>query len=158
VASDTFTRRATATLLDLNGHVVGTVQFTEGANAGVAVVAQFSGLAAGQHGIHLHAVGSCDPAATFSTAGSHFNPDGRKHGLETADGPHAGDLPNVIVIDGGIGLLTTVTKRFTLGAGATSLLDADGSAVVLHAAVDDQHTDPSGNSGARIACGVVIGS
>ena len=156
VPSSQFVVRASATLFDAGGRSVGTVQFTEGANAGVAVVGQFSGLTAGQHGIHLHTVGSCDAAGAFSTAGAHFNPDGRKHGLEATEGPHTGDLPNVIATDAGFGVMTTVTKRFTLGAGATSLLDADGSAVVLHAATDDQHTDPSGNSGARIACGVIV--
>ena len=83
------------------------------------------------------------------------NPAARKHGLDNPDGPHAGDLPNLTVAAGGAGDLDVVTNRVTLRPGPTSLLDADGSALVVHAGTDDQRTDPSGNSGARAACGVI---
>ena len=111
------------------------------------------------HGIHFHGVGKCDAGTTpFASAGPHFNPDAKQHGLENANGPHAGDMPSVTVEANGSANVTLTTSRVTLGEGPRSLLDADGSAIVLHAAPDDQRTDPSGNSGARIACGVITRS
>ena len=92
----------------------------------------------------------------FTSAGGHFNPDNRQHGSENPQGSHAGDLPNLVVGANGAGSLVVTTDRFSLAAGRpTSLLDADGSALVVHAGPDDLKTDPTGNSGARIACGVV---
>jgi Cu-Zn family superoxide dismutase len=89
------------------------------------------------------------------SAGAHFNPTAMKHGLENPDGPHAGDMPNMTLDDQGSGTYNTTTTMFTLGQGENSLLDADGSALVIHAAADDQVTDPSGNSGDRVVCGVI---
>jgi len=155
-------RRASATLVDAAGRTVGTVQFMEiaadsgGPLGGVVLSGALSGLTAGVHGLHLHGVGRCEGTGAFATAGPHLNPDSHKHGLESADGPHAGDLPNVIVADGGAGVVAARTSRVTLGDGPSSLFDADGAALVLHASADDQRTDPSGNSGARIACGVIV--
>jgi len=149
------TRHASASLVDASGHDVGTVQLVEQPAGRVALTGTLHDLPPGSHGIHLHAVGQCDGAAAFASAGAHFNPGARKHGLDSPEGPHAGDLPMVIVGADGRATLSATTDRVTLGGGSTSLLDADGSALVLHAAADDQRTDPSGNSGARIACGVV---
>jgi superoxide dismutase, Cu-Zn family len=115
---------------------------------GTRVVANLPNLPAGAHGFHFHAVGTCQPPA-FESAGSHFNPTGRKHGLQNPNGPHLGDLPNVS---------TTRASLVAPGVqltGANGLLDADGAALVVHANPDDLHTDPSGNSGARIRCGVI---
>jgi len=112
-----------------------------------------SGLPHGIHGIHLHSVGRCDPP-DFASAGPHWNPAGRKHGLNNPAGPHAGDLPNVEVAANGVLGATVVVS----GANMASLLDADGSALVIHAAADDNITDPSGNSGPRIACAVISGA
>lgn len=148
-------RHATATLLDSNGREVGVVHITDATGASVGITGAVRGLVPGEHGIHLHAVGSCVGAGEFASAGGHFNPSARKHGLEAPDGPHAGDLPNLSVGTSGAGTYRATSGRVTLGAGAGSLFDADGSAVVVHAALDDQRSDPSGNSGARIACGVV---
>lgn len=123
----------------------------------VHVDGQVRGLQPGAHGIHFHAVGRCDGAASlaFASAGAHYNPGNRKHGLDAPDGPHAGDAPNLTVGSDGKGVVNFTTDRVTLTAGPTTLNDADGSALVIHALGDDQVTDPSGNSGARIACGVV---
>jgi superoxide dismutase, Cu-Zn family len=118
---------------------------------------RFNGLPAGTHGIHFHAVGRCDGtgATAFTSAGLHFNPHGRRHGLSSVDGPHAGDLPNVTISANGTAQYNQTTDRISLTTGATNILDANGTALIVHTAADDQITDPAGNSGARIACGVV---
>jgi superoxide dismutase, Cu-Zn family len=148
-------RGASADLVDTAGRPVGTLTLREASGGSLRIDGQMRGLPVGTHGIHFHAVGQCDAAGAFASAGAHFNPGSRKHGLESPDGPHAGDLPNLAIGADGTGNFRTNTTRVTLGSDAASLLDADGSAVVVHAAQDDQRTDPSGNSGARIACGVV---
>ena len=112
----------------------------------------------GQHGIHFHAVGRCD-GPDFATAGPHFNPTSRQHGARNPQGPHAGDLPN-LTIDAstatpGGHAATMTTTLVTLAAGPASILDADGTALVIHANADDEVTDPSGNSGGRVACAVL---
>lgn len=149
------TRHATAALVDTAGRSVGTVDFAEPANGPVAMTVRLTNMTPGAHGIHFHAVGQCTTTGAFASAGAHFNPANKHHGLENPEGPHAGDLPNVDVGADGTASVTIPTTRVTLGSGANSLLDADGSAVVVHAAADDQKSDPSGNSGARVACGVV---
>lgn len=148
---------ATATLRDAAGATVGTARLTESATGLVTLVVDVHGLTAGSHGIHLHTVGSCVAGGTpaFAGAGGHYNPTSKSHGLQNPQGPHAGDLPNLEVRADGTGHLQTTNDRVTLTAGAHSLLDADGSALVIHAAADDQKSDPAGNSGARIACGVI---
>jgi Cu-Zn family superoxide dismutase len=145
---------ATAVLQDAAGNVVGTAKFTEDASGVVHVNVHVKGLTAGLHGIHIHAVGSC-VAPAFTSAGPHFNPGGAQHGLENPAGPHAGDLPNLTVNGAGVGKLTAKTDRATLSAGGLSVFDANGSALVIHATADDQVTDPTGNSGGRVACGVI---
>ncbi len=106
-------------------------------------------LPAGTHGAHVHMVGRCD-APDFTTAGAHWNPAGRQHGTMNPQGPHEGDLPNLIIGTDGRGTIGVTVP----GATMAGLLDADGGAMVVHATADDLKTDPSGNSGARIACGV----
>lgn len=144
---------AAAELRDAQGQVVAQATFTQTA-AGVRLVVEARGLPPGEKGIHIHEVGRCEPPG-FISAGGHFNPGRRQHGLENPAGPHAGDLPNIRIDAQGAGRLETTTDRITLGSGPTSLFDADGSALVIHAAPDDHRTDPTGNSGARIACGVI---
>lgn len=145
-----------ATLRDTAGRAVGTVRLTERDEV-VTVEAAVSGVAPGAHGIHFHAVGRCAPANgdPFGAAGGHYNPEQTEHGLENPRGAHAGDLPNIQVGADGSGRLETTTARLTLGTGPTSVYDADGTAVVLHAGTDDQRTNPAGDSGRRVACGVV---
>ena len=131
------------------GQTIGTVRAWQTAG-GVSFRVSATGLPHGLHGIHVHSVGRCDPPE-FTTAGAHWNPAGKKHGLNNPAGPHAGDLPNVEVAANGV-LSATVTLP---GATMAALLDADGAALVIHAQADDYMTDPSGNSGARIACAVL---
>ena len=148
-------RRATAPVVDAAGRPVGTLTLRDAPGQAVVIEGDLRGLPAGTHGIHFHAVGRCDAAGQFASAGAHFDPATRKHGLENPEGPHAGDLPNLVVGADGSATVRMTTPRVTLGREAASLLDADGSAVVVHGGPDDQRTDPSGNSGARIACGVI---
>lgn len=136
-------------LVNALGAPIGSVRAWQTAG-GVSFHVEGAGLPHGLHGIHVHAVGRCDPP-DFTSAGGHWNPAGKKHGLSNPAGPHAGDLPNVEVAANGV-LSATVTVA---GATLPEMLDADGAALVLHAAADDYRTDPSGNSGARIACAVI---
>jgi Cu-Zn family superoxide dismutase len=146
----------TVTMYDLNGAPIGTAQLTQAPNGVVTVEMANIALPAGTHGVHFHQVGKCEGAATaFSTAGGHFNPLGKEHGLSNPNGPHAGDAPNIAIPPSGVGRVTFTTDRVTLTPGSVSLFDADGSALVVHANADDQVSQPSGNSGGRIACGVV---
>lgn len=145
--------QAAAILRDASGDVVGFAYFTEDGTGRVHVNVHAKGLTSGLHGIHIHAVGACSP--TFAAAGGHHNPLGHQHGLENPAGAHAGDLPNLVVNRAGIGHLNAVTERATLSAGAATVFDADGSALIIHAGPDDQATDPTGNSGGRVACGVI---
>jgi superoxide dismutase, Cu-Zn family len=146
--------RAAADLKNAAGQSIGTAAFTEQADGKVRIVVQANGLTPGRHGIHVHAVGRCEPPE-FTSAGGHYNPRGARHGLEAADGPHAGDLPNLEADAGGRARYETTTDRVTLREGPASLFDADGSALVIHEKADDQKSDPAGNSGARVACGVI---
>lgn len=144
----------TVTLRDSAGRTVGTALLTP-ATEGVQVVLSASGLPAGVHGVHIHQTGLCD-APEFTTAGPHFNPTTRQHGFENPNGAHAGDLPNITVAADGRGTLNAVARGVTLeGSGANSLRKSGGTSLMVHATADDYRTDPSGNSGARIACGVI---
>jgi superoxide dismutase, Cu-Zn family len=136
-------------LVGASGQSIGSVRAWQTAG-GVSFRVIAAGLPHGLHGIHVHSVGRCDPP-DFASAGPHWNPAGRKHGLNNPAGPHAGDLPNVEVAANGALAVTLVLP----GASMASLLDSDGASLVLHASADDYATDPSGNSGARIACAVI---
>jgi Cu-Zn family superoxide dismutase len=136
-------------LVDTAGHSIGSVSAwqTEG---GITFRIDATGLPHGIHGIHIHSVGRC-ALPDFASAGGHWNPAAKKHGMNNPAGPHAGDLPNVDVAANGTLGATVVLP----GASMANLLDADGAALVLHAGADDYVTDPSGNSGGRIACAVI---
>jgi Cu-Zn family superoxide dismutase len=148
------TPEAVAQLADSKGRPVGKATFVQKSD-GVHIDIQVQNLPAGKHGVHIHMVGKCD-APEFTSAGGHFNPAGKHHGALNPEGPHAGDIPNLVVGANGKGRLQMVNKNVTLDAGPNTLLDADGSALIIHAAADDEKTDPTGNSGARIACGVLV--
>jgi superoxide dismutase, Cu-Zn family len=137
-------------LVNALGAPIGTVRAWQTAG-GLSFHVEASGLPHGLHGLHVHSVGRCDPP-DFASAGPHWNPGDKQHGLSNPAGPHGGDLPNVEVSANGV-LSATMTVA---GASLPALLDADGAALVLHAAADDYKTDPSGNSGARIACAVIL--
>ena len=145
---------ATAELRDATGRVVGTARLEQVGDV-VHIVVEMKGLPPGVHAVHIHAVGRCEPP-DFASAGGHFNPGERQHGLLNPQGPHAGDLPNITIDADGTGRLETVTEGVTLGSGPTTLFDADGRALVVHASADDFETDPAGNAGARIVCGAIV--
>ena len=145
------TGAAAATLHDASGAMLGDVTLTEN-YAGILVAGSLVGLAPGTHAIHIHAVGKCEPP--FQTAGGHFNPGGKKHGFNSAEGWHMGDLPNIEVPASGSAKFELLLPGGRL-SGPDGILDADGAAVVVHAARDDYATDPAGNAGARVACGVI---
>ena len=145
---------ATAVVRDSAGRELGTLTLTS-SNDGIAITGRLAGLPPGDHGIHIHAVGRCD-APTFESAGEHWNPTNRQHGSQNPQGPHLGDAPNVTGgADSTASVQLSMSSGGSLRIGANMLLDADGAAVVIHASPDDYRTDPSGGSGARIACGVV---
>ena len=142
-------------LVNSAGQSVGSVSAWETAG-GVGLRIAASGLPHGVHGIHVHAVGRCD-GPKFESAGPHWNPAQRKHGLSNPAGPHGGDLPNVTVAANGVlSTIVTVPGASLAAAGAGALADADGAALVIHASADDNMTDPSGNSGDRIACAILV--
>ena len=142
------------TIINSKGEPVGSATLTQGPQS-VTIALEVSQLPPGKHGFHIHAIGKCDPP-DFQTAGGHFNPFGKKHGLKNPEGPHAGDLSNLEVGPDGKGKIEATVGGLTLGKeGLAVLLDSNGTAVVIHAGLDDEMTDPAGNSGARIACGVI---
>jgi Cu-Zn family superoxide dismutase len=145
--------RAAAPLRNAEGQVLGMAIFTQEAQ-GVRISVTVKGLSPGEHGIHIHSVGKCEPP-DFLSAGPHFNPTNKKHGLTNPEGPHAGDLPNLVAGEDGSAVYEHITDRVTLTPGELSLFDEDGSSLVIHAGPDDQMTDPAGNSGARVLCGVI---
>ena len=145
-------RSATAVLHDLAGRRVGTVTLTE-SYAGVIIAGNITGLGLGAHAIHLHSIGKCDPP--FTTAGGHFNPTGKHHGFMSAQGWHLGDLPNIDTPAAGKLKFDVLAQDVTL-RGVNALVDNDGASIVIHASRDNYYFDPEGDSGSRIACGVIV--
>jgi len=147
--------KATATLKNAQGQEVGTATIANTVRGtSVTINATFSKLPPGTHAIHVHTVGSCT-APDFTSAGGHFNPGGKQHGSANPQGSHAGDLPNFEVDAKGNGTISFAAPDMTLNDGPNSLFHSGGTALVIHANADDNKTDPSGNAGARIACGVI---
>jgi superoxide dismutase, Cu-Zn family len=154
-AADTAPKSAHADIMNAQGARVGTARL-KAVKDGVQISVKVEGLPAGDHGIHIHTVGKCEGPA-FTTAGGHFNPTSAHHGANNPmdPHPHLGDLPNLTVGADGKGSATVVAKGVTLADGANSLFHDGGTALVIHAKADDLMSDPSGNSGDRIACGVI---
>lgn len=148
LAADT----ASATLKDKDGKEVGQVALTR-AEDGVLMNVTLTDIAPGEHAFHIHTTGKCE-APDFKSAGPHFNPDQTKHGVMTPEGPHSGDMPNLHVPGSGKLQVEILNTLVSLDEDA-ALLDDDGSALIVHATADDYKTDPAGNAGDRIACGVV---
>lgn len=144
--------RATASLAKADGSPVGRASATPD-RAGLRVRIETEGLAPGVYAAHIHRTGRCD-GPSFESAGAHWNPTGQQHGFRNPSGRHRGDLPNLRVGADGRGELGFTIRGASL-RGEYGILDEDGAAVMLHAQADDYRTDPSGNSGARIACGVL---
>jgi len=142
----------TALVKDLRGRTVGKVTLTD-APHGLLVRGSLKGVPKGTHALHFHETGRCEPP--FKTAGAHFNPTGKTHGALDPGGSHAGDMPNVVVPKGGKVEFELFTDALTLSSGPNSVLDADGSALVLHAKADDHRSQPAGAAGDRIACAVI---
>ncbi len=143
---------AVATLVDSTGAQVGVATLSDSAGSarlGVSV----AGLTPGMHGLHIHAAGTCTPPA-FESAGPHFNPDARKHGAKNPQGAHTGDLPNLLAGSNGSADTSFAVSTDLTRAGPRFVFQPAGTAIVVHAGPDDEMTDPSGNSGSRIACGV----
>jgi Cu-Zn family superoxide dismutase len=146
-------KTAKATLKDADGKEVGSAALTQ-TPAGVLIRLVLDGLPPGERAFHIHGVGKCEPP--FASAGPHFNPRGRKHGLMAAGGHHAGDMPNLVVPSDGALTVEVLNPDVTLEKGkANSLFGPQGTALVIHAGKDDYKTDPTGDAGGRIACGVV---
>ena len=144
---------ATVTLRNAAGDDVTTLTLSDAGN-GILVTGTLTELPVGPHAIHFHEVGKCEPP--FESAGGHFNPTAKLHGILNEAGHHVGDMPNVVMPEEGEGTIQIFSDGVTLAAGSTgSLRDEDGTAVVIHDGADDYKTDPSGASGDRIACGVV---
>ena len=142
----------TGTLAMADGTEVGSVQLIATGNS-LAIEGEFSGLPEGEHAFHLHTTGACD-APDFSSAGGHLNPDEKEHGVLNPAGAHMGDLPNVIISDDGAGgtVATLPGKRDEI---VSAIFDDDGTAVMIHEGADDYTSDPAGDAGSRIACGVL---
>ena len=140
-------------LKDPKGRQVGTATLTQGSK-GVVIMLEISKLPPGTHAFHIHEHGHCD-GPDFKSCGGHFNPFGKQHGTKNPKGPHAGDLPNIVVGSDGTLKQKIVASLVTLESGKNALLREGGTALVIHAAADDYKTDPAGNAGARIACGLI---
>jgi len=145
--------RATATLKNSQGVDVGSATITP-RDGGVQIEGTLSKLPPGPHALHIHTTGTCT-TPDFTSAGGHFNPAGKQHGKDNPNGHHAGDLPNIEADANGTARVSLTVPDVTLGDGANSLFHTGGTALVVHAAADDYKTDPTGNAGARIACGVI---
>lgn len=146
---------AVAKLSGLDGRPLGAVDFAQTSH-GVLITYDLRGLSPGAHAIHVHTSGNCDARTKFTSAGPHFSPAPKNHGYMAKGGPHAGDLPNEFASADGTMHASAITNSFSLGNGKRSLFDRDGASIIVHARGDDYASQPAGNSGDRVACGVIM--
>ena len=144
---------ASTSLMAGDGSARGTATVTEAAD-GLHVLVKAQGLTPGMHAVHIHTTGQCTPP-DFTSAGGHWNPTGREHGKDNPAGKHMGDMPNMLAGSDGAGEMEYVVPGGMIQGGSMPLLDADGAAIVIHAQADDNKSDPAGNAGGRVACGVL---
>ena len=141
-------------LKNAQGESVGTATLMPADGSGVRIQLNVKNLSPGVHALHIHQTASCDPPA-FTSAGPHFNPGHKKHGMQNPEGPHAGDMENFTVGQDGTADATVLAKGVSMGDGANSVFSNGGTALVIHAGPDDMKSDPAGNAGGRLACGVI---
>ena len=153
IAAPAWAQTAKASLKDAAGKDLGKVDLLQTPN-GVLLTLSLKGFPAGERAFHIHAVGKCEPP--FTSAGGHFNPASKKHGIAVAEGAHAGDMPNLHIPASGELVVEILNPMITLAKGpANSVFDADGSSIIIHVGKDDYKSDPTGNAGDRLACGVI---
>ena len=140
-------------LKDAKGNSVGMAMISPARGGGVSIDLDLKGLPPGEHALHFHAVPKCE--APFTSAGGHFNPAGKKHGMQNPEGAHAGDMNNFTVDAKGTAKTTIVNSKVTMGSEPNSIYANSGTALMIHAGADDMKTDPAGNAGDRIACGAI---
>ena len=140
---------------DAKGASIGMAMVSAAKDGGISISLDVKGLTPGEHAIHIHSVAKCEGPA-FTTAGPHFNPAAKKHGMQSPDGSHAGDMMNFTVAASGTAKTTITNKNVTTADGANSIYANGGTALMIHAAADDMKTDPGGAAGDRIACGVIV--
>ncbi len=153
LAADPMAGHATADIIDGQGQTKGKAMLMQG-RGGIDVSVQVVGVTPGVHAVHIHTSGNCT-GPDFTSAGGHWNPEKKQHGHDNPMGAHMGDMPNMTVAADGTGKLTFTIRGARLKGGSEPLFDADGAAIMIHAAADDYKTDPTGNAGGRIACGVI---